>query len=121
MPDEPGAAVRYKEVMGLARKAADDLRAWERARARELDAEISAAEQRVEKAAERERTAGERAHRFWRMACDNISRLSWLAPGPDPEPVPSASSEHLDRYAEDVRTAYQELTQSVLALGWRAR
>lgn len=121
MPDEPDAAVRYKEIMGLARRASEDLRSWERTRARELDAEIRAAEQRVGKATERERTAAERAYHFWRMACDEISRLSWLEPGPDPEPVSSAHKDHLDRYAEDIRTAYQELTRSVVDLGWRAR
>ncbi|WP_019818999.1 hypothetical protein [Saccharomonospora saliphila] len=121
MPDEATAAVRYKEIMGLARKAADDLRSWELARAKELDGEIAAAEQRVREATDREQTTAERAHRFWRMADDNISRLSWAQLGPDPEPAPSARGEHLDRYAENVRSAYQELTQAVQNLGWRAR
>lgn len=120
-PDAPTAAVRYKEIMGLARKAADDLRSWELARAKELDTQIAAAAQRLDAAAERERATAERAHRWWRMAGDNVARLSWLDLGPDPEPLTSARGEYLDRYAEDVRAAYHELTQAILKLSWRAR
>ncbi|PRX44668.1 hypothetical protein B0I33_111181 [Prauserella shujinwangii] len=121
MTDDATAAMRYKEIIGLARKAAEDLRAWERHRAEELDVAIGAAATEVSAAAEREQRVTERVDRWWRMACDNVSRLSWLDAGEPPEPVPSARGELLDRYAEDVRPAYHELTQAILNLGWRAR
>lgn len=121
MSDEPTAAVRYKDIVGLARKAADDLRTWELARADELNALLAAAAERVSAAAERERAVSERANRWWRMASDNVSRLSWLEPGAEPEPVTSARGEWLDRYTEEIRTAYQELNQAILKLSWRAR
>jgi hypothetical protein len=121
MPDHASAAVRYKEIVGLSRTAAENLRQWELARARELDGELAAAAERVAAARQREQTMGERANRWWNMARDNISRLSWLQPGPAPEPDGSARGEHLEQHAEQVRTAYQELTQAILALGWLAR
>lgn len=121
MTDDANAAVRYKEIVGLARKAAEDLRAWELARAEELTSAIAAAEQEVAQATEREQVTAERATRWWRMAADNVSRLSWLDMGAEPEPVASARGEWLDRYAEDIRAAYHELTQAILRLGWRAR
>lgn len=119
--DEPTAAVRYKAIMGLAAKAAEDLRAWENNRAAELTAEIAAAAERVTEAAERERTTTERVERWWRMAGDNVSRLSWLDVGAPPEPEASARGDHLDRYTEDIRSAYNELTTAILNLGWRSR
>ncbi|ASR38473.1 hypothetical protein BAY61_29620 [Prauserella marina] len=121
MTDEPTAAVRYKEIIGSARRAADDLRAWELARAEELTAAIAAANEEVTAAAEREAATEERATRWWRMASDSVSRLSWLDVGTPPEPARSARGEWLDRYAEDVRPAYHDLTQAILKLGWRAR
>ncbi|MEU6645134.1 hypothetical protein ABZ863_21585 [Saccharomonospora sp. NPDC046836] len=121
MSDGSPAAMRYKEIIGLARRGADELRAWERARVEELTAEIAAAAERVTAAAEREEAMTGRANRWWRMAGDNVSRLSWLDVGTPPEPVASARGEWLDRYAEDVRPAYHELTQAILKLGWRAR
>ncbi|MGH3520969.1 MAG: hypothetical protein ACRDQ7_27055 [Haloechinothrix sp.] len=121
MRDEPTAAVRYKEIIGLARKAANDLRAWELARAEELESAIAAAGAEVATAAEREERAAAQANRWWRMAGDNVSRLSWLEVGAPPEPAGSARGEWLDRYTEDVRPAYHELTQAIFKLGWRAR
>lgn len=121
MTPEPTAAMRYKEIIGSARKAANDLRAWELARAQELDSAIAIAAAEVTRAAERERATVERAHRWWRMAADNVARLTWLDIGPEPEPVPTARGEWLDRHTEDVRPAYRELTEAVLKLGWRAR
>ncbi|SFP69292.1 hypothetical protein SAMN05421810_103120 [Amycolatopsis arida] len=124
MTDQHGevtAAMRYKETIGLARKAADDLRSWELARAEELAVAIAAARAEVARAAEREEAMAERAHRWWRMAADNVDRVSWLTAGEPPEPVPSARGEWVDRYAEDVRPAYHELNQAILHLGWRAR
>lgn len=121
MTSEPTAAVRYKEVIGLARKAANDLRAWELTRAKELDSAIAAATAELAAATERERATEERADRWWRMAADNVSRTSWLDMGAPPEPVESARGDWLDRYTEDVRAAYHELTQAILKLGWRAR
>ncbi|WP_199429877.1 hypothetical protein [Qaidamihabitans albus] len=121
MSDDATAAMRYKEVIALARKAADDLRSWELARAAELDAEIGAAAAAVTAATEREQRMAERAQRWWRMACDNVSRLSWLDAGEPPAPADSARGELMDRYAEDVRSAYHELTQAILNLGWRSR
>jgi hypothetical protein len=121
MTDEPTAAVRYKEIVALARKSADDLRSWELARAEELDAAISAAAAEIARATEREHTTGERVTRWWRMAVDNVSRVSWLEAGAPPEPASSAHGEWLSRYLEDVRPAYHELNQAILKLGWRSR
>ncbi|MBK1785006.1 hypothetical protein [Prauserella cavernicola] len=121
MSDEPTAAMRYKEIVGLARKAAEDLRTWELERTEQLTGEIAARADAVTTAAKREQAMTERANRWWRMANDNVSRLSWLELGAPPEPTASARGEWLDRYAEDVRPAYHELTQAILRLGWRAR
>ncbi|PXY34385.1 hypothetical protein BAY59_02285 [Prauserella coralliicola] len=121
MSEEPTAAMRYKEIIGLARKAAEDLRTWELARAEQLNGEIAARAEAVTAAEERERAMTDRANRWWRMAKDNVSRLSWLEVGAPPEPAASARGEWLHRYAEDVRPAYHELTQAILKLGWRAR
>ncbi|SFA72394.1 hypothetical protein SAMN05216266_10163 [Amycolatopsis marina] len=115
------AALRYKEIVALARKSADDLRSWELARAEELDGAIAGAKAEIEQAAQREQTTEERANRWWRMAVDNVSRVSWLEAGAGPEPVSSARGEWLSRYLEDIRPAYHELNQSILNLGWRAR
>ncbi|MFC4002672.1 hypothetical protein ACFS2C_04175 [Prauserella oleivorans] len=115
------AAVRYKEIVGLARKAAADLRAWEESRAEELNGEIAAAAEKVTAATEAEQAMNDRARRWWNMAADNVARLSWLDVGPEPEPIASARGEWLHRYAEDIRPAYHELTQAVLKLSWRAR
>lgn len=121
MPDEPTAAVRYKEIMGRARRSADDLREWERRRSDELESQIAEAALRVERLAEQEVAVQERAHRWWRMAQDNVVRLSWIEPGEPPSPIASARGEHLDQHVEEIRTAYRELTKAVEALGWRAR
>lgn len=121
MSDNASAAVRYKAIVGLAAKAADDLRAWEHDRAEELTTEIAAAAQRVEEARERERTTTERVERWWKMASDNVSRLSWLDVGAPPEPNPTARGEYLNRHTEDIRAAYHELTSAILHLGWRSR
>lgn len=121
MTSEPTAVVRYKEIIGLVRKAANDLRAWELSRAKELESAIAAAVTALATATEREQLAEERANRWWRMAADNVSRTSWLDMGAPPEPVESARAEWLDRYTEDIRVAYHELTQAILKLGWRAR
>lgn len=115
------AAARYKEIIGLARTAAEQLRAWEHERERQLYGEIQAAEENVTAAAEAEEAMAERGRRWWSMARDNIARLSWLDVGADPEPVPTARGEQASRYADDIRPAYHELTQAVLKLGWRAR
>jgi len=115
------AAARYKEIIGLARKAAEDLRAWEQAREQQLHGEIAAAEQNVHAAAEAEKAMAERARRWWSMARDNVARLSWLDVGEEPTPVASARGDQASRYADDIRPAYHELTQAVLKLGWRAR
>ncbi|WP_116046922.1 hypothetical protein [Amycolatopsis palatopharyngis] len=121
MPDEPTAAVRYKEIVALARKSADDLRSWELARTEELDGAIAGAVTEIDRATQREQSTAERANRWWRMAVDNVSRVSWLEAGAPPEPVTSARGEWLSRYLEDVRPAYHELNQAILNLGWRAR
>lgn len=121
MTSEQSAATRYKEIIGLARKATSDLRAWELDRAQQLDAVIAAAAAAVAEATEREQATEERARRWWRMAADSAARVSWLEVGPEPDPVSSARGEWLDRYTEDIRPAYHELTEAVLKLGWRAR
>lgn len=121
MTTDPPAATRYKEIIGLAGKAADDLRSWELARADELGAARARAEAEVRSAAAREEHAQQRANRWWRMASDNVARLSWLRTGEPPEAAGSARGEHLDRYLEDIRPAYHELTQAILDLGWRSR
>lgn len=115
------AAARYKETIGLARTAAEQLRAWEQAREQQLYAEIQTAEENVTAAAEAEEAMADRARRWWSMARDNVARLSWLDVGADPEPVTTARGEQASRYADDIRPAYHELTQAVLKLGWRAR
>ncbi|EIF00903.1 hypothetical protein [Saccharomonospora glauca] len=121
MPDEPTAAVRYKEIMGRARKSADDLREWERRRGDELKSLIAAAEQRVEQLSDRETAVREQAHRLWRMALDNVKRLSWLDPGEPPSPSALAKSRYLDHYLDEVRTAYRALSEAADTLSWRNR
>ena len=121
MYDEPTAAVRYKEIMGLARKAAEDLRDWERKRIVELESKIAEADRRLDAAAEQETAVQERALRWWRMACDNVDRLSWLEPGEQPSPISSARGDRAVRYVDELRGIYRELTEAIASLGWRAR
>lgn len=118
---EGSPAMRYKEIAGLARKATVDFQAWERSRMVELEHATTAAREEIEAAVDREQRTMSQAHRWWRMALDNVAKLSWVSAGPDPEPIESARASQLSRYTEDVRTGYQELTQAVLDLGWRAR
>ncbi|MPY78623.1 MAG: hypothetical protein GEV04_09025 [Actinophytocola sp.] len=113
--------MRYKEIAGLAQKATVDLQAWERSRAAELESATAAARGEIEAAIDREQRTMDQAHRWWRMALDNVARLSWVMVGPEPEPIDSARASQLTRYTDDVRSGYQELTQAVLDLGWRAR
>ncbi|RZQ64425.1 hypothetical protein [Amycolatopsis suaedae] len=115
------AAMRYKEIVALARGAEQQLRAWEVARVDELEAMIAAARNDVAEAAQQETKTQERVDRWWRMAVDNVSRLSWLEAGAGPEPNATARGAYLERYLEEVRPAYQELVQSILKLGWRAK
>jgi hypothetical protein len=116
------AAMRYKEIVGLATKAGEDLRAWELHRAQELDTEIAAAQAAVAQAKEKEQRTAQAAHHWWRMAQDNVTRLSWLADTEDgPAPASNARGSHLDRYLNEVKAVYQELVDAVLSLGWRAR
>lgn len=119
--DAATAAMRYKEIVGLARSSAEGLRAWELARSDELEAAVAQASAAVAEATEREARAGERATRWWKMAVHNVARLPWLEVGEDPQPTPNARWQYLDRYLEEVKPSYQELVQAVLALGWRAR
>ncbi|GHF60054.1 hypothetical protein FHX82_000539 [Amycolatopsis bartoniae] len=115
------AALRYKEIVGLAGKAAEELRAWELRRAQELDSEIAAAEQAVADAVQREQRTVQVAHHWWRMAEDNVSRLPWLELAEGPTPATNARGAWLERYLNDLKPIYQELVDSVLSLGWRAR
>lgn len=121
MTDEPTAAVRYKEIVGRADQAADELREWENTRADELNTLITAATAQVAAATEREQATTERASRWWRMAEDSVARLSWLEIGLSPEPVPSARADWLDHYVEEMRAAYQKLSRAILNLSWLAR
>jgi hypothetical protein len=119
--DGETAAMRYKEIVGLARGSAEQLRAWELARANELDTAVVEAAQAMTAATEREVWARDRAIRWWKMAVHNVARLSWLEVGDQPEPTTTARAQYLDRYLEEVKPNYQELVQAVLSLGWRAR
>ncbi|WP_158886659.1 hypothetical protein [Amycolatopsis anabasis] len=119
--DGVSAAMRYKEIVGLAAKAANDLRAWELNRAEELDSAIAAAQAAVEAAAEREQRTSQGANHWWRMAEDNVSRLSWLELAEPPGPAPNARGDRLDQYLAEVKPAYNQLVHAVLQLGWRAR
>lgn len=121
MDDGITAAMRYKEIVGLARASAENLRSWETARADELEARLAEAHQAVADAAEREQRAVDRANRWWKMAQHNVEGLTWLPDGDAPQPVPTARAGYLDRYLEEVKPSYQELVQAVLALGWRAK
>ncbi|MEV4599493.1 hypothetical protein AB0K15_19035 [Amycolatopsis sp. NPDC049253] len=121
MTDDASAAMRYKEIVGLARGSADNLRAWELARADEIDHQLADAQAAVSAAKEREEKAAERASRWWKMALHNVARLNFLEPADDPQPVSTARPQYLDRYLEEVKPSYQELVQAVLALGWRAK
>nr|WP_040406877.1 hypothetical protein [Amycolatopsis nigrescens] len=113
--------MRYKEIIGMAGRAAADLRSWEQNRAEELTAQIAAATAGVAAAVEREERTKQTANRWWRMAEDNVSRLSWLEVAEGPSPSPTARGDWLDRYSDGVRPVYNELVQAVLQLGWRAR
>lgn len=119
--DAATAAMRYKQITGLARASAENLRNWELRRAAELDTAVAEAAVAVEQSIEREASATERATRWWKMAVHNVSRLTWLEVGEPPQPAPNARGQYLDRYLEEVKPSYQELVQAVLALGWRAR
>lgn len=119
--DGATAGMRYKEIIALSRGSAENLRAWELARAEALEAEIEAARTAIEVAADREARAAERATRWWKMALHNIQGLTWLTPGDNPRPVSTARAAYLERYLEEVKPSYQELVQAVLGLGWRAK
>ncbi|MFI5584744.1 hypothetical protein ACIA5G_06920 [Amycolatopsis sp. NPDC051758] len=119
--DGATAAMRYKEIIALSRGSAENLREWELARAKALEAEIEEATAAIEVAAEREEQAGKRATRWWKMALHNIQGLTWLPPGDNPHPISTARAAYLERYLEEVKPSYQELVQAVLALGWRAK
>jgi hypothetical protein len=119
--DAATAAMRYKQITGLARASAENLRNWEIRRAAELDTAVAEAAVAVEQSIEREASATERATRWWKMAVHNVARLSWLEIGEPPQPAPNARGQYLDRYLEEVKPSYQELVRAVLALGWRAR
>jgi uncharacterized membrane protein YccC len=119
--DGDTAAMRYKEIIGLARGSAEQLRSWELTRANELDTALAEAAQAVTAATEREAWARERAIRWWKMAVHNIARLPWLEAGDEPEPSATARAQYVERYLEEVKPFYQELVQAVLSLGWRAR
>ncbi|HWD02257.1 MAG TPA: hypothetical protein VG674_07375 [Amycolatopsis sp.] len=121
MTDGASAAMRYKEIVGLARGSADNLRAWELARVDEIERQLADAHAAVAAAREREEKATERATRWWKMALHNVARLSFVEALDDPQPVPTARPQYLDRYLEEVKPSYQELVQAVLALGWRAK
>ncbi|MFC3454491.1 hypothetical protein [Amycolatopsis speibonae] len=121
MDDGITAAMRYKEIVGLARASAENLRSWEVARADELEARLAEAHQAVADAAEREQRAVDRASRWWKMAQHNVEGLSWLPEDEEPGPVSTARAGYLEKYLEEVKPSYQELVQAVLALGWRAK
>lgn len=114
-------AMRYKEIVGLARGSAENLRAWELARADEIERQLADAHAAVAEAVDREEKARERAARWWKMALHNITRLNFIETLDDPQPVTTARPQYLDRYLEEVKPSYQELVQAVLALGWRAK
>ncbi|RJQ85792.1 hypothetical protein [Amycolatopsis panacis] len=114
-------AMRYKEIVGLARGSAENLRAWELARADEIERRLADAHAAVAEAVDREEKARERAARWWKMALHNITRLNFIETLDDPQPVTTARPQYLDRYLEEVKPSYQELVQAVLALGWRAK
>lgn len=121
-PDgEVSAAMRYKEIIARARQAADDLRDWERTRAEELGGAQAAARAEIEAAREREQEVEHSVHHWWRMAADNLTRLSWWQPSGPPEPATDSQGEHLRRHTEEIRPAYHELTEAIRGLGWRAR
>lgn len=115
------AAMRYKEIVGLASRARGELRAWESRRAQELDSQIAGAEAALEQARERERRTEQTVRNWWRMTSDNVARLSWLELGEEPVPTASAPASWLDRHLNEVKPIYQELVDAVLSLGWRAR
>ncbi|NKQ54969.1 hypothetical protein HFP15_18970 [Amycolatopsis sp. K13G38] len=115
------AAMRYKQIVGLAGKAAEELRAWELGRVKELDTEIAAAHAAVAEAREKEQRTAQAVHHWWRMAEDNVSRLSWLELAEGPTPATNAHGSWLDRYLNEVKPLYQELVDAVLSLGWRSR
>jgi hypothetical protein len=115
------AAMRYREIVGLAARASDELRAWERGRVQELDGQIAAAEADVAQAREREERTKQTVRNWWRMTADNVSRLPWVEIGDEPGPAPNAHGSWLDRYLNEIKPRYQELVDAVLSLGWRAR
>ena len=122
MTDEhASAALRYKEIVGLARGSAENLRAWELARADEIDRQLTDAHAAVAAAQAQEEKMRERASRWWKMALHNVARLNFVEALDDPQPVMTARPQYLERYLEEVKPSYQELVQAVLGLGWRAK
>ena len=114
-------ALRYKEIVGLARGSAENLRAWELARAEEIERLLADAHAAVEAAQAQEEKMRERASRWWKMALHNVVRLNFVEALDDPQPVTTARPQYLERYLEEVKPSYQELVQAVLGLGWRAK
>jgi hypothetical protein len=115
------AALRYKAIIGLAAKAAEDLRAWEQHHARELDSRIAEAEAAVEQARAREERTNQTVRNWWRMTADNVAHLPWLELGEEPVPATNARGSWLDRHLNEIKPVYQELVDAVLSLGWRGR
>ncbi|TVT52239.1 hypothetical protein FNH05_13240 [Amycolatopsis rhizosphaerae] len=113
--------MRYKAIVGIASKAGEDLRAWELHRAKELETEIAAAQAALAEAKEKEQRTAQAVRHWWRMAEDNVSRLSWLELADGPAPDLQARGSMLDRYLNEVKPLYQELVDAVLSLGWRSR
>lgn len=114
-------ARRYKEIVALAGTARQDWRAWEHARAAELDAAIAEARAAVASAEEAEQATAADCARTWRIAVSSMAELRWLeAPG-EVAPDGSGRADRLPHYRQQIRAAYLELTESIRALGWRAR
>lgn len=105
----------------MARGSAENLRAWELARADEIERQLAEAHAAVAAATEREEKAAERASRWWKMALHNVSRLTFVDSSEEPQAVATARPQYLERYLEEVKPSYQELVQAVLGLGWRAK
>ncbi|WP_020664063.1 hypothetical protein [Amycolatopsis benzoatilytica] len=119
--ENASAALRYKEIVGLARGSAENLRAWELARADEIERQLADAHAALAAAQAQEEKMRERANRWWKMALHNVARLNFVEALDDPQPVTTARPQYLERYLEEVKPSYQELVQAVLGLGWRAK
>ncbi|WP_016697742.1 hypothetical protein [Actinoalloteichus spitiensis] len=113
MTEPTSAADAYKEICGLVTDAVDRLRERDEQRAEQLRAELLAAEQRREAAAEREHVTRWTARLRWEAAVELLWDQRWLRMTPLPRPDRSTPYTDLDACGHEVDAAFEELKSSL--------